>query len=77
MDMLSDYDNLDEMIGGENVKPIEKELAESIEESSELGDTESSVHQGIEIQGPTYENNAPRQNEARQYMETFTKGFNL
>ena len=44
MDMLSDYDNLDVMIGGENVNPIERELDEAIEEPSVLGDTESNVH---------------------------------
>ena len=32
MDMLSDYDNLDVMLGNENNNPIERELAEAIDQ---------------------------------------------
>ena len=31
MDKLSDYDNLDVMLGSENNNPIERELAEAID----------------------------------------------
>ena len=44
MDMMSDFDNIDVMIGNENTNSIERELANAIEESSVLGDTESNMH---------------------------------
>ena len=77
MDMMSDFDNLDVMIGNENANHIERELAKAIEEISVHGDTESNLYSRIEFRDFFYENNAPRQNEAREYMETFTNEFNL
>ena len=44
MDMMSDFDNLDVMIGSENVSPIERELTEAIEKSSAPGDIESNMY---------------------------------
>ena len=41
---MSDFDNLDVMIGSENVNPIERELTEAIEESSAPGDIESNMY---------------------------------
>ena len=35
MDMMSDIDNLDVMLGSGNENPIERELADAIEQSSE------------------------------------------
>ena len=37
MDMMSDFDNIDEIIRNENTNSIERELANAIEESSVLG----------------------------------------
>ena len=39
MDMMSDIDNLDVMLGNGNINPIERELADAIEQSSVQGDT--------------------------------------
>ena len=43
-DMMSDFDNLDVMVGGDNINPIERELASAIEESSVEYYTESNLH---------------------------------
>ena len=34
MDLMSDSDNLDIMLGNQNINPIERELADAIEEST-------------------------------------------
>ena len=34
MDMMSDFENLDVMLGNDNNNPIERELADAIEQSS-------------------------------------------
>ena len=44
MDMMSDYDNMDVMIGNENTNPFERELPNAIDEPSILGDLESNTH---------------------------------
>ena len=38
MDMLSDTENMDVMLGNGNDNPIERELADAIEQSSVQGD---------------------------------------
>ena len=43
MDMMSDFDNMDVMIGNENINPIERELSNAIEKSSVLVDIESNT----------------------------------
>ena len=43
MDMMSDFDNLDVMVGCDNINPIERELASAIKESSVQYDTESNL----------------------------------
>ena len=75
MDMMSDFDTLNVMIGNENA--IEKELSNTIEESSVHDDTESNMYSRNELGDFTHGNNAPRQNEARENMETFTNELNL
>ena len=45
MDMMSDIDNLDVMLGNGNENPIERELADAIEQSSVQGDYESNEFQ--------------------------------
>ena len=74
---MSDFDNLDVMIGNENANPIEREWANAIEELSVHGDIESNMYSINEFRDFTYENNSPRQNEAREYMESFTNEFYL
>ena len=43
---MFDYDNLDVMVGGENINPIERELASAIVESSVQSDNEFIYLQG-------------------------------
>ena len=75
MDMLSDIENMDVMLGNDN--PIEKELADAIEQSSVQGDVESTAHLGNHYASFTYENNPTRQDDVRQSFETFSNEFNL
>ena len=74
--MMSDIDNLDVMLGNGSENPIERELADAIEQSSFQGDNE-----GDEYQRNNYsivqENEPMRHNEVRQSFETFTNEFNL
>ena len=77
MDMLSDIENMDVMLGNENNNPIERELADAIEQSSVQGDVESNEHLGNQYTSFAYENNLPRQNDIRQSLETFSNELNL
>ena len=43
MDMMSDFDNLDVMVGSDNINPIEKKLPSAVRESSVQIDTESNL----------------------------------
>ena len=70
-DILSDIDNLDVMLGNGDSNPIEREFADAIEQSSVQGDTESNTHLRDQYASFTYENNLPRQNDVRQFFETF------
>ena len=45
LDMMSDLDNLDVMVTNGNDNPIERELADAIEQSSVQGDIEDNIHQ--------------------------------
>ena len=63
------------MIRIENANTMERELANAIQGSSVYGETESNMHSRNEFKDFTYENNALRQNEAREYMETFKNEF--
>ena len=77
MDMLSDIENMDVMLGNGSNNPIERELADAIEESSVQGDLESNEHLGNQYACFAFENNLPRQNDIRQSLETFSNAFNL
>ena len=77
MDILSDYDNLDVMLGNENNNPIERELAEVIDQSSAHGDGDTNVYHENEFRGYLHENEPLRQNEVRQSFEAFSSEFNL
>ena len=75
--MMSDIDNLDVMLGSGNENPIERELADAIEQSSVQGDYEANEYQRDSYRIFAQENESLRKNEARQSFENFTSEFNL
>ena len=75
MDILSDMDNLDVMIGNEN--PLERELAGVIDQSSVHGDMEIGSHSRNDFRDFIHENEPHGQNDIRQSFETFSNEFNL
>ena len=77
MDMMSDFETLDVMLGNENNNLIERELADAIDQSSAHGDADANVYQGNEYGDYLHENDLLRQNEVRQSFETFSNEFNL
>ena len=77
IDMMSDMDNLDIMLGNTGENPIERELADAIEQSSVQGDAEDNEYYRDNYRGFTQENGAIRQNDVRQSFETFSNEFNL
>ena len=77
MDILSDIEDMDVMLGCGSNNPIERELADAIEQSSVQGDIESNEHLGNQRTNFAYENNLPRQNDVRQSFEAFSNEFNL
>ena len=77
MDMMSDLDNLDIMLGNGNDNPIERELASAIEQSSVKGDTEDDIGQRKDNRKFDHENNPLRQNDIRQPFETFLNEIHL
>ena len=77
MDMLSDIENMDVMLGNGRSNPIERELTDAIEQSSVQGDVESNEHLGNQYTKIAYENYLPRQDDIRQSLETFSNEFNL
>ena len=77
MDILSDIENMDVMLGNGDNNPIERDLADDIEQSSMQGDIESSEQLGNQYNNFTYENSLPRQSDVRQSFEMFSNEFNL
>ena len=77
MDMLSDYDNLDVMLGSENNNPIERELAEAIDQSSAHWDVGPNMYQENGLRDYIHENEPLRQKDVRQSFEAFSSDFNL
>ena len=75
--MMSDFENLDVMLGNRNNNPIERELAEAIDQSSAHGDTDTNAYQENEYRNYLHEIDLLRQNEVRQSFETFSNEFNL
>ena len=65
LDMMSDIDNLDIMLGKPGENPIERELADAIEQSFVQGDFEANEYRGNNYSF-VQENEALRQNEVRQ-----------
>ena len=76
--MMSDHDNLDIMIGSENVNPFEREIANKIEGSVDHYDTESNSRlkenfsQENELSVFGHENTVPRQDRYLETMATFS-----
>ena len=60
-----DFENLDVMLGNDN-NPIERELADAIDQSSTHGDADTNAYQGSEYRDYLHENDLLRQNEVRQ-----------
>ena len=77
MDMMSDFENLDVMLGNSNNNPIERELADAIDQSSTHGDADTNAYHGGEYRNYLHENDLLRQNEVRQSFVTFSNEFNL
>ena len=77
MDILSDMENMDVMLGNGDNNPIERELSDAIEQSSVQEDVESNEHLGNQFTNFTYEDSLPRQSEMRQSFEMFSNEFNL
>ena len=77
MDMMSGMDNLDVMLGNGDSNPIEKELADAIEQSSVQGHIEINMHQRDDYRDFTCDNDSFRQNHVRQSFETFSNENNL
>ena len=76
-DMLFDFDNLDMMLGNENINPKERELVDAIDQSSAHGDADTNMYHGNEYRDYSHENDLLRQNEVRQSFEAFSNEFNL
>ena len=77
MDMMSDFENLDVMLGNVNNNPIERELVDAIDQSLAHGDADTNVYQGNEYIDYLHENNLLRKDEVRQSFETFSNELNL
>ena len=77
VDMMSDMDNLDVMLGNGSVNPIDRELVDAIEQSSVQGDSEANIRQRSDYRYFACENDAFRQNDVRQSFETFSNEINL
>ena len=65
MDMMSDFDNLDVMLRNENMNPIERELADAIEQSTDHEDPDTNTYHRDEYRDFTCENIALRKNDVR------------
>ena len=74
---MSDFDNLDVMLGNDSNNPIERELADAIEQSSVHEDANTDTYLIHEYGNSTYENDSLKQNEVRQSFETLSNEFNL
>ena len=60
-----------------NYNPIERELADAIDQSSAHGDADTNEYQRNEYRDYSHETDLLRQNEVRQSFETFSNEFNL
>ena len=83
MDMMSDFENMDVMIGNENINTIERELSNVIGITGDHSDTEPNLQQEEkethenDFEHFVNENEFPRQDRFHETMETFTSEFNM
>ena len=85
MDMRSDFENMDVSLGYENVNPIERELANTINGSISNNDNgvESDSHfrgnssNENEIKDFSHENTISRQDRIFESIETFSHRINM
>ena len=77
MDMISEIDNLDVMLGNGNENPFERELADAIEQSSTQGDYEANEFHRTDCRNFVQENESFGQNDVKQSFEAFSNEFNL
>ena len=77
MDMMSDFDNLDVMLGNDNNNLIERELVDAIEQPSVHEEANTNTYHRNEYGNFTYENDSVRQNDVRQSFEALSNKFNL
>ena len=83
MDMMSDFENVDVMIGNENINPFERELSNMIGNVVDDQDIESSLQSSRygthenEFGHYDYENVIARQDRDQETLETFTSEFNM
>ena len=79
---MSDFDNIDIMIGNGSINPIERELAKTIGEST-VDYIESNPHprenpsQRNEFRKFSHENSIPRQHGILESIDTFPNELNL
>ena len=83
MDMMSDIENMDVILGNDNINPIEPEVSNVIENSVNHCDTESNPQfkennpQGNGFGHYVHENIIPGQDRFQETMETFTSEYNM
>ena len=83
MDMMSDFENMDVMIGNENINSIEQELSNMIGIEENNRDIESNL-QSAECEPRendfghyVHENAVPRPDRFEETLESFTSEFNM
>ena len=83
MDMRSDFENMDVLLGYENVNPIERELANTINGSIRNNGVESDSHfrgnssNENEIKDFSHENTIRRQDGIFESIEKFSQQINM
>ena len=83
MDMMSDFENADVMIGNGNINPIERELSDMIGNVGNDQDIESNLQSSRyethenEFGHYAHENVIPRQDRVQETLEVFTSEFNI
>ena len=76
-DMMSDIDNLYVMLGNGNESPIERKLADAIEQSSTQGGYETNESHEANYRNFVQDNEPLGQNDVRRSFETFSNEFIL
>ena len=83
LDMMSDFENMNVMLGNNSINTIERELSNVIGNTGNHRDTEPNIHQEENethengFRHFAHENEIPRQDRFHETMETFTSEFNM